>query len=199
MLYPEFAKTLLALQAADLRLRDELIARGELEGGYHPEMEALHNANAERLSEMIDAIGYPTAGKVGEEASAAAWLVVQHAISRPALMRRYRDLLQPTVKAGDASARRLAYLTDRIAVFSDAPQRYGTQFDWDENGRLSPNPVDDPEAVDARRSALGMNTLGEQTRVIREQAAAENRRCPADLTERRAQYDAWRRSVGWIN
>lgn len=43
--------------------------------------------------EIIDTIGYPTIAKVGKAASEAAWLIVQHAISEPKLMKRCYGLL----------------------------------------------------------------------------------------------------------
>lgn len=43
--FPDLAATLLDLQNRDLRLRDELLASGQLTEGYHPEMEALHREN----------------------------------------------------------------------------------------------------------------------------------------------------------
>ncbi|MEM9835893.1 MAG: DUF6624 domain-containing protein [Bacteroidota bacterium] len=198
MKYPQVASTIIRLQAADLALRDELIARGELEGGYHPEMEALHHRNASELDEIINAIGYPTVERVGAAASDAAWLVIQHAIGRPDFMRKCARLLAEAVDHGQAQARNLAYLTDRIAVFEGRPQQYGTSFDWDEHGQLSPQPYDDLGKVNQRRQSLGMNTLEAQTQLIRQRNREEGGGPPPDLAARRAAYEAWRREVGWM-
>lgn len=195
MQYPDIAARLLELQAKDLDYRDRLIATDRLNDGYDPDMEAIHLENATELQEIVNDIGYPTTDKVGKKASAAAWLIVQHAISAPDFMCRYAEHLARAVNDGEASAIQLAYLQDRIAVFSGQPQLYGTQFDWDDNGQLSPNPYDDRALVDARRKQLGMNTLAEQTEVIRN--APGNESPPSDLAARKASYEAWRQRVGW--
>ncbi|MEO0332815.1 MAG: DUF6624 domain-containing protein, partial [Bacteroidota bacterium] len=135
--------------------------------------------------------------KVGKEASEAAWLVIQHAISQPSFLRRCVKLLEDAVSEDKASARNLAYLTDRIAVFEGRPQLYGTQFDWDENGKLSPNPFDDLTKVNQRRKSIRLNTLEEQTEVIRRRAKSEDQSLPADFDKRRYEIEKWKKAVGW--
>jgi hypothetical protein len=137
------ANKIIALKYSDLQQREALIKSGEISDGYDRAMEKLHSTNAQELNCIIDLIGYPTVDKVGFQASEAAWLVIQHAIGQPGFMRKCRDLLTDVVKENKADSINLAYLTDRIAVFEGNPQLYGTQFDWDENGELSPSPFDD--------------------------------------------------------
>ena len=191
------ADTLLLLERRDTELRQQLIREGRLGDGYHPAMERLHDANAGELRKIIAEIGYPTAAKVGPEASRAAWVVVQHAIGHPALLRRCATLLAEAVNDGEADPLPLAYLTDRIAVREGRPQRYGTQFDWDESGQLSPNPCDDPDRVAARRLSLGLPSLAEATATMRQRSAAENDGPPTDAARRHREYQQWRYRVGW--
>jgi len=198
MKHPNIAEKIIQLKNDDLSFRNKLIQDGILEQGYHPEMEAIHIRNAEQLEEIINSIGYPTISKVGKEASQAAWLIIQHAISLPSFMKKCADHLDLAVKEEDADPKQLAYLTDRIAIFEGRPQKYGTAFDWDANGELSPQLYDDAKLVDARRQKLDMNTLAEQTKVIREQAKKENQSPPKNLAERSEQYYQWRKAVGWI-
>lgn len=194
----DIAKEIIEMRDADLALRERLVEAGELFEGYNAEMEALHIRNAETLESIIDEIGYPTIDKVGEEANDAAWLIIQHSISRPAFMRKCAVLLEQAVAAGNASPLHLAYLTDRIAVFEGRPQLYGTQFDWDENGEMSPNSYDDMQKVEERRNAVGLNSMAEQIEIIRTRTKAEQEFPPADLAERRRQADDWRKRVGWV-
>jgi len=192
------AEQIIHLKNQDEKLRQELLTRGELFDGYNERMEALHNSNAAALDQIIDSIGYPTADKVGKEASNAAWLIIQHAISQPDFMKKCRRLLEEAVKKEQAKPIHLAYLTDRIAVLEGNAQLYGTQFDWDENGELSPNPYDDLNKVNYRRRSIGLKSLEEQTRVMRKRADQENDRPPKNLEQRRLEYNTWRKSVGWI-
>lgn len=90
MKYKSIAAKIIALQTADLTLRRKLVELGQLNEGYNEEMKQLHNSNAQSLNQMIDDIGYPTTDKVGQEASEAAWLVIQHAIGQPAFMKKMR-------------------------------------------------------------------------------------------------------------
>jgi len=194
----ELSNKIVALRNADLELRNQLIQSGELFDGYHPEMEALHIKNAEVLEEIIQDIGFPTTEKVGEEASKAAWLVIQHAISKPNFMRRCVSLLEDVVHRQKARPIDLAYLKDRIAVLEGNPQLYGTQFDWDENGELNPNLMDDVSVVDKRRKEIGLNSIAEQTKIIRQRAESEVQSAPEDYHVRHQQMTEWKRKVGWI-
>lgn len=161
-------------------------------------MEALHISNAEKLNEIIESIGFPTVEKVGKEANEAAWLIIQHAISQPEFMKKCLVLMQMEVKQTLHELRQKAYLSDRIAVFEGKPQQYGTQFDWDEDGLLSPSPFDDLEKVNERRWYIGLNSLEEQTAVVRNQARIDNQTPPSDLKARRREIDFWKEKVGWI-
>lgn len=198
MMTPKFADKIIALKKKDLELRDELIKNGKLFEGYNKKMERLHNSNAAILNNVIDKIGYPTIDKVGEEASEAAWLVIQHSISQPMFMKKCKELLENAVIENRADPVHLAYLTDRIAVYEGKPQLYGTQFDWDESGRLSPQFYDDLTKVNGRRIAIGLNTLQDQTELIRSQAEKENQSPPEDFEKRKKEILDWKIKVGWV-
>src|SRR5881409_419910 len=98
----------------DLTLREDLARDGSLFQGYHPRMEALHQRHATRLAALIDAHGWPGRSRVGEEGARAAWLILQHAIGNPPLMRRGLTLLQGgATSSGETSP----LLEDRVRTF----------------------------------------------------------------------------------
>ncbi|MEL6390105.1 MAG: DUF6624 domain-containing protein [Bacteroidota bacterium] len=194
----EISAELIQMAEHDLAIRNELIRSQELNTGYHPKMEAIHRAHARRLGLIMSEHGYPTTDLVGREASKAAWLVIQHAISLPQFMKHSAELLQEAVNLGRASPIDLAYLSDRIAILEGRSQLYGTQFDWDEDGLISPQSMDDVELVNERREQLGLNTVEEQTQIMRDRAKAEGESAPIDRVSRQKEYDQWRREVGWI-
>lgn len=198
MNYEDIADKIIELNNEDLALRDKLVQTGQLNDGYNEEMKDLHNKNANLLNEIIDTIGYPSTDKVGEEASEATWLIIQHSIGQPDFMKKCVKLLEVAVRENRANPKNLAYLTDRIAVFEGQPQLYGTQFDWDKNGKLSPHYFDDLAKVNNRRKSIGLNSLEEQTDIIRKQANNENQTPPTDFEKRKAEIDQWKKSVGWI-
>jgi hypothetical protein len=198
MNYSKIAKQIIELKNADLMFREKLIEKKKLSEGYNHEMENLHMNNAELLNEIIDKIGFPTIEKVGIEASESAWLIIQHAISKPDFMKKCLNLLENIIVENQAFEINLAHLTDRIAVLEGQPQLYGTQFDWDKNGELSPNTFDDLLKVNDRRLKIGLNTLEEQTIIMRKRAKKENQTFPTNFNERENEIYIWKKKVGWI-
>jgi hypothetical protein len=188
---------LLSMAREDSRVRSELAADGSLFEGYHPRMRGVHNSHAERLGRILQSHGWPGESQVGQEAAQAAWLVVQHAIDKPELQRRALEMVRTAVQRGDASALQAAMLEDRIRTFEGRPQRFGTQFDWDADGQLSPLPLEDPDNVDARRREIGLGSLEEAIREQRAVAEREGERPPKDWRARQSEVETWRREVGW--
>jgi len=197
MNYKRIAKKIIDLRNADLALRDQLIENGQLSEGYNQEMKQLHNRNAKTLNEIIDAVGYPTIEKVGKEANQATWLIIQHSIGQPEFMKKCAKELEIAVNQDKADAKNLAYLLDRIAVLEDKPQLYGTQFDWNENGILSPNKFDNIIKVNQRRKSIGLNTLEQQTNIIRKRVQEEKQKPPTDFERHKQEMEEWKKSVGW--
>lgn len=189
----------LLIEAArrDMQTRTRLAASGELFNGYHPEMEAVHDENAALLTRVFDDIGWPGRREFGDDGAGAAFLILQHAIGHPDLQRRGLALILDAIPEGQANPLDAAYLADRIAIFEGGAQTFGTQFDWDANGQLSPAPVRDPETLDDRRASVGLPPMAETIAHMRANAAAEGDTAPTDLAERRTAYEAWARKVGW--
>ena len=197
MKYKSIAEKIIALKTADLNLRDRLTQKGQLDKGYNEEMSTLHNSNALILNEIIDRVGYPTISKVGKEANKAAWLVIQHSIGQPDFMKKCAKLLEVAVNENQANSRNLAFLTDRIAVLGDQPQLFGTQFEWNEDGVLSPNHFDDLLSVNKRRKSIGLRTLVQQTEIMRKRTENENQSPPLDFEKHKKEFEEWKKSVGW--
>jgi hypothetical protein len=176
---PSLREEFLVMASEDQRVRAELAADGSLFDGYHPRMAEVHRRNATRLAAIFDRHGWPVPALVGEDGAAAAWLVLQHAIGDPPLMRRGLELLS-LLGPGEVELARLAMLEDRVRAFEGRPQRYGTQYDWDEAGQLGPLPIEDSGLVDELRRSVGLGPLEENTQRIREQTARAGERPPPD-------------------
>lgn len=192
-------RELLEMARIDGQVRSELVAEGTLStDGYHPRMAAVHDRHAERLSAIIEEHGWPGRSLVGRDGAEAAWLILQHAIAQPDLMRSALPLLRRSAERDEADPAHGAHLEDRIAFFENRPQRYGTQFDWDNDGELVPWPIEDPEAVDERRAEVGLPPLAEQAQRLRARADAEGERAPEDWKVYRERQLSWARGVGWV-
>ncbi|MGW8882386.1 DUF6624 domain-containing protein, partial [Streptomyces mirabilis] len=61
--------------------------------------------HGDRLGEIMDEYGWPTAELVGEEAASAAWLIAQHADRQLDVQRRALRLMERAVAAGSAGPR----------------------------------------------------------------------------------------------
>ncbi len=194
--WSDVRRELLGMAEEDDRVRTELAADGSLFQGYHPRMRAVHDAHASRLAAIM-ADGWPGEPQVGEDGAEAAWRIVQHAIGQPALLRRALVALRAAAARKVVPAWQPAMLEDRIRILEGSSQRYGTQFDWDQSGRLSPLPIEDEAAVDERRKAIGLRPLAEEVEARRRAAAREGERAPKDWPARRREMEAWRREVGW--
>jgi len=116
-------------------------------------VEPVDRANTARLREIIGEHGWPGCALVGEEAAHAAWLLAQHA--PPDMQEQWLPVLEDAVARGDASPRDLAYLQDRVLMYRGEPQLYGTQY-LVRDGVLTLWRVQDPDGLDERRAALGL-------------------------------------------
>ena len=186
------------MRAEDERVREELAQTGGLFDGYHPMMEAVHLKNAARLEEMLAEYGWLGKSLVGEDGAEAAWLIVQHAISRPDLQRWFLPLLKAQIGRGENPAWQAAYLEDRILSFEGKPQIYGSQFDWNERDALSANEIFEPEKIDERRAAVGLETpYSEYIKAHNEAVKKSNEKPPDNLDERQRAFEEWARKTGW--
>lgn len=132
---------------------------GGIGGGTHPHgsggPEDLPGANSEnpaeqlawrrltaqhgdRLHQIMDEYGWPTAELVGEDAARGAWLIAQHADRQLDVQRRALRLMEQAVAAGSAAPRELAFLRDRTLVNEGRKQIYGTQIMRHQGGFSGP-------------------------------------------------------------
>ena len=110
--------------------------------------------------DIIEEYGWVGQSLVGGKANMTVWLVIQHA--DVAVQEKYLPLLQESVAAGQSSGSHLALLEDRILMYNDRPQKYGSQIRTDpETGQQVIHEVMDPEYVDQRRSAVGLGPLAD--------------------------------------
>jgi hypothetical protein len=186
-------RKLLEMRAEDARVRAELAKTGELFEGYCPKMEKVHLENAEELEKLIDEHGWLGKSMVGEEASEAAWLIVHHAISMPKFSRKCLDLIERAVQQGEAEAKQAAYLKDRICFFEGSPQRFGTQSDWNADGKMQIWTLEDESKVNEYRAEIGLTPL---ENLIWENDEPNANRIE-NWEERQKGFLEWTEKVGW--
>ena len=124
---------------------------------------AIDHIQSDRLKEIVAHIGWPTRDQVGLKATQAAYMVIQHAGHDIDFQNQCLSMMIDLVEQGELPASYVALLTDRIRVFGNQPQVFGTQMTMVQNefGVMVPTPtvpIEDPAHLDARRRLMGMPT-----------------------------------------
>lgn len=117
--------------------------------------------NTRWLAGVVAHSGWPRLSEVGEQAATAAWVLAQHADQAAELQLNFHEHMTTGVARGEADPGLLAYLEDRVRVNAGRPQLYGTQFISTAEGGLRPRPIRDPDSLDQRRAAVGLEPFAE--------------------------------------
>ena len=108
--------------------------------------------------DIIEKRGWPATSLVGDKANRTVWLVIQHA--EVEVQEKYLPLLKASVAEGESSGSNLALLEDRILMYRDKPQIYGSQVRSNsDTGKLEVYEIADPEYVNQRRAEVGLGPL----------------------------------------
>ncbi|MDR0873952.1 MAG: hypothetical protein LBN27_10895 [Prevotellaceae bacterium] len=158
---------LLTIFADDQEIRQKFILARNKFGLPNKQVDSLaqimrykDSLNLIKIEEILDKYGWVGEDKVGKQASATLFLVIQH--SDLATQKKYLQMLREAVKNNNASPVHLAMLEDRILVREGKKQLYGSQLDW--NAELNKNvlsPLEDPDNVDNRRASVGLPPLAD--------------------------------------
>lgn len=169
--WPSIAEELLERKALDqfVRSRDFGSMTQEERREAFAESSEVDAENTEWLRTLVAQHGWPTVTRVGPDASAAAFLLAQHADADPAFQAEMLPVLERAGERGEVNARDVAYLTDRVRVKQARPQVYGTQYYVrvgengaamaDAQGRLTYllPVVENVEGLDERRAEAGLD------------------------------------------
>jgi hypothetical protein len=160
-------KELITIYEDDQGIRREFLAVVEKEGWKSPAadslgkiMSARDSVNLVRIKAILDEKGWVGPGKVGGQANAALFLVIQHADL--ATQQKYLPMMREAAARGDAQRSNLALLEDRVALGEGRKQTYGSQIGTDDStGKNYVLPLENPDSVDARRAEMGLGPLAE--------------------------------------
>ena len=122
----------------------------------------LDDDNTAWLKRHLPADGWFRISRDGVQATQAAFLIVQHSGDQ-AWMKQVLARMEPLAKRGEVRGGDYALLYDRTALAEGRPQRYGSQVGC-VAGRVDFSPIEDPAGVEARRKAVGLDTLAEYRR-----------------------------------
>ena len=160
---------LLAILEEDQKYRQQLQGVEKKYGWNSKEMKdfwvIINNAdslNLIKIKAILDKNGWVGADKVGNEASNAIFLVIQH--SDLPTQQKYLPMMREAVKNKKANGSSLALLEDRVALGEGRKQIYGSQLRGDGNGGYYLSPLEDPDNVDKRREEVGLPPIAEYIR-----------------------------------
>lgn len=191
---PALRRAVMALEEEDRALRGRSAADGRrIEFSGHPCLEDLHRSHGARLRALVAEFGWPGRSLVGVDGAEAAWRLVQNAIEDPDLQREALGWLREAAAAGESPAWQPALLEDRIRVLEGRPQRYGTQWGFDEAGVPAVFGIEEDAEVDARRARVGLGSLAEE----RARLVAAPDPAPAERAGWPTGFTAWARRAGW--
>ncbi len=151
---------------------DQNIRRQIIKNEYRHKIEAMKallktirekdSLNVVKVKNILDERGWLGPDVIGEQRNKTLFLVIQHAELETQV--KYLPMLKAAVKKGNAKAKSLALLEDRIAIAQGKPQIYGSQLKGNTIGEYYVSPIMDPEHVAKRRAAVGLGPLADYLR-----------------------------------
>ncbi len=116
-------------------------------------------ANLKLLDSIVCQLGWLGIDAVGQRASLAAFLIVQHA--ELAVQETYLPTLQKAAASKQLQPSQVAILEDRINIRNKRSQRYASQLCFLKGGGYAWQPVEneDEAAIDAARETVGLGTI----------------------------------------
>lgn len=126
----------------------------------YQQMQLHDTQNEARVKAIIAQYGWPGPSLVGRDGSSTAFLVLQH--SDLATIQQYLPLIRQAAAKGELSKGELALMEDRVLIFQQKPQVYGSQVRSNATtGKMEFFPIADEAHVDERRASMGLGTLAE--------------------------------------
>jgi hypothetical protein len=139
------------------RMQDTVFAKAMLRGD---------SVRTARLLAIVEKYGWPDAARVGQEATGAAFLILQHSPADE-FQQQMLPVLEELAARGEVPRSEAAMLVDRVLMRQDLPQRYGTQFKMFE-GRWVLHPVEDEDHLEERRREMRLPSMEEYMALLEE-------------------------------
>jgi hypothetical protein len=136
-------------------------------------MGAVDAGNTAYLLSIVSKYGWIDASRFGEDASQAAWFMVQHSGHLPLMLAVLPEIkkhlgtkARVTIAYGNAAVQgevnqseAYAMLYDRVMVMAGQKQRYGSQMGQNDKGQTLILALEDPKKVDHFRAEIGLEPI----------------------------------------
>ncbi|WP_108804248.1 MULTISPECIES: DUF6624 domain-containing protein [unclassified Aquimarina] len=145
-----------------IRLRDSLIVIYGVDSELAKEQQVIidknHIINESRVKSVLEKHGWPTKEMIGERGNWTICNVIQHSDNEVRI--QYLPMMRQAVKDKKLEPRFLVRAEDRIATERGDLQIYGGQMKYyPETKSFNLWPVFDPENIDKRRTAIGLDSI----------------------------------------
>lgn len=145
-----------------IRLRDSLMSIHGVDSELVKEQQIIidknHIINEKRVKTILEKHGWPTKDMIGERGNWTICNVIQH--SDNAVRIQYLPMMRQAVEDKILEPRFLVRAEDRIATERGDLQIYGGQMKYyPETKSFNLWPVFDPENIDKRRTAIGLDSI----------------------------------------
>lgn len=145
-----------------IRKRDSLITLYGVDAELVKEQQLIidknHTINEKKVREILDKYGWPTKEMIGERGNWTICNVIQHSDNEVRM--QYLPMMRQAVKDKKLEPRFLVRAEDRIATERGDLQIYGGQMKYyPETKSFNLWPVFDPENIDTRRTAIGLDSI----------------------------------------
>ena len=165
--YNSVTQQLLKIDELDQHYRNQIDFIETKYGRESKELKTLYNdmdladsTNLIQVESILKKYGWLGSDKIGSQANSTLFMVIQH--SGLSTQEKYLPLIRDAVKNGNAKAKSLALLEDRVAIFQGKMQNYGSQIFWSKvTNKYFILPLADPDNVDKRRAEVGLQPLSE--------------------------------------
>ena len=120
----------------------------------------INKQNQIELEQLIDTKGWPKVTDVSYTGSTAAFLIIQHSDNEK--QKKYLPIIKKLCEQKEADWQSYALMYDRIQVSENKPQKYGSQFKYNEQTKKNEfYPLEDETKVDEWRKEVGLHPLSE--------------------------------------
>lgn len=165
---PKYTIQLLRLiqkdQALDYQLdlaKRYFMKKGKIPHWYYPialQKKEIGATNFSEIERLITTYGWPTYSSVGKLAADAPLIIINH-LEDEEMRMKYLPQIKNACLQKEGSCMEYAKINDRILVNTNKLQIYGMQFRYNAKRELEPFPIKDPEYVDQKREAIGLEPI----------------------------------------
>ena len=171
--HPEIRDELFRRVELDQVARQRIITSAQTSADGKPDPSLLQErintdrTNRQWLAELLRQNNDRWIGKsmVGAAGSHAAWVIVQHSDDDPTFQMRCLNMMRQAPK-DEVAMVDIAFLTDEVLIARNEKQKFGTQVQM-RNGTFRVAPVEDPQNLNTRRAALGLESIEDYLNSIR--------------------------------